>query len=37
MVLKDLNLTIKHGEFLCIIGDVGAGKSSFFSAIIGDL
>jgi ABC-type nitrate/sulfonate/bicarbonate transport system ATPase subunit len=37
LVLKKLNLDIKFGEFVCIIGDVGSGKSSIFSAIIGDL
>jgi ABC-type lipoprotein export system ATPase subunit len=30
-------LSIKHGEFVCIIGDVGSGKSSLLSALIGDL
>ena len=37
MALRGLNLTIKHGEFICIIGDVGSGKSSLLSSIIGDL
>ena len=37
MALKDINLTIKHGEFVCIIGDVGSGKSSLLNSIIGDL
>mmetsp|Transcript_14745 Transcript_14745/g.10648 ORF Transcript_14745/g.10648 Transcript_14745/m.10648 type:complete len:92 (+) Transcript_14745:283-558(+) len=37
MALKDIGLTIKHGEFVCIIGDVGSGKSSLLSAILGDL
>jgi Fe-S cluster assembly ATPase SufC len=35
--LKNLNLKIKKGEFVCIIGDVGSGKSSLLSALIGDL
>jgi ABC-type nitrate/sulfonate/bicarbonate transport system ATPase subunit len=35
--LKELDLRIEKGSFVCIIGDVGAGKSSFFSAIIGDM
>jgi ABC-type lipoprotein export system ATPase subunit len=30
-------LEIKKGEFVCIIGDVGSGKSSLLSALIGDL
>lgn len=35
--MKNLNLKIKKGEFVCIIGDVGSGKSSLLSALIGDL
>jgi ABC-type bacteriocin/lantibiotic exporter with double-glycine peptidase domain len=35
--LKDLDLKIKKGEFVCIIGDVGSGKSSILSSLIGDL
>ena len=37
MTLKEMNLTVQKGEFLCIIGDVGSGKSSLLSSIIGDL
>ena len=37
LVLKEIDLRIEKGSFVCIIGDVGAGKSSFFSAIIGDM
>ena len=37
MTLKDIEITIKKGEFVCVIGDVGAGKSSFLNAIIGEL
>lgn len=37
MALKDFNLQIKQGEFICVIGEVGSGKSSLLSAIIGDL
>ena len=36
-ILKNLNLTIKQGEFVCIIGAVGAGKSSLLSTLIGDM
>ena len=32
-----MNVTIKQGEFVCIIGDVAAGKSSLLSALIGDM
>jgi len=35
--LKDLLINIEKGEFVCIIGDVGSGKSSLFSSIIGDM
>jgi ABC-type uncharacterized transport system ATPase component len=37
LALRDINLSIHHGEFVCIIGDFGSGKSSLLSAIIGDL
>ena len=37
VTLKDIDIQIKHGEFVCVIGDVGSGKSSLLSAIIGDL
>jgi len=30
-------LNIKQGEFVCIIGNFGSGKSSLLSAIIGDM
>lgn len=37
LTLKNLEIKIKKGEFVCIIGDVGAGKSSLLNAIIGEL
>jgi len=37
LTLKGIDLTVKHGEFVCIIGDVGSGKSSLLSALIGDM
>jgi len=37
MAVGDLNLSVKQGEFVCVIGDVGSGKSSLLSTIIGDL
>ena len=37
VVLKEIDLKIKRGEFVCIIGDVGSGKSSILSSMIGDL
>ena len=35
--LKKVNFKIKTGEFVCIIGDIGSGKSSILSALVGDL
>ena len=32
-----LNLKIKEGELVAIIGAVGSGKSSFVQSMIGDL
>ena len=37
IALKNINLNIKQGEFVCVIGDVGSGKSSLLSAMIGDM
>lgn len=35
--LSDISLKIHKGEFICIIGEVGSGKSSLLSAILGDM
>ncbi|CUS10944.1 unnamed protein product [Tuber aestivum] len=35
--LKNIDFTAKKGELNCIVGRVGAGKSSFLQAILGDL
>ena len=32
-----MNLQIKKGEFVCVIGEVGSGKSSLIQSMIGDL
>ena len=37
IVLKDITLTIKPGEIVGIIGEVGSGKSSLFEAILNSL
>ena len=37
VTLKDIDIDIKKGELVCIIGDVGSGKSSLLQTIIGDL
>ena len=35
--LKNIGLKVNKGEFVCVIGDVGSGKSSLISSIMGDL
>jgi ABC-type transport system involved in cytochrome bd biosynthesis fused ATPase/permease subunit len=35
--LSDISLNIKKGEFIWVIGEVGSGKSSLLSAILGDM
>lgn len=35
--LEGVNLTVRKGELLGILGRVGAGKTSLLSAIIGDM
>ena len=37
ILLKNLSLKIHKGEFVCIIGEVGAGKSSLIHALLGDM
>ena len=37
VTLRDIKMSVKKGEFISIIGDVGSGKSSLLQAIIGDL
>ena len=37
MTLKDIDLEIKKGEFVIIVGKVGAGKSSVLSSVFGDM
>ena len=34
-VLKNLSLTVKQGEFLCIVGENGSGKSTLMKCILG--
>lgn len=36
-VLKDLDIEIKRGEFVAILGDVGSGKSSFLYSLLGEM
>ncbi|KAJ2849816.1 ABC transporter C member 13 [Coemansia brasiliensis] len=35
--LQPLQLSIKHGEFITVVGRVGSGKSSLLSAICGEM
>ncbi len=34
-VLKKINLSVKEGEFLCIVGENGSGKSTLMKCILG--
>lgn len=35
--LKDITIKIPKGQFVCIIGKVGSGKSSLLSAMLGEM
>lgn len=35
VALKDINLTIKQGEFVCLLGPSGCGKSTLLNAVAG--
>ena len=35
--IHDINMSIKRGSFTAIIGPVGCGKSSLFSAVLGEM
>lgn len=37
MTLRDVEFEVMRGEFVCVIGDTGSGKSSLLNAIIGDM
>jgi ABC-type bacteriocin/lantibiotic exporter with double-glycine peptidase domain len=37
MTLKDMDLEIKKGEFVIIVGAVGSGKSSILNSVFGDM
>mmetsp|Transcript_42720 Transcript_42720/g.50027 ORF Transcript_42720/g.50027 Transcript_42720/m.50027 type:complete len:656 (-) Transcript_42720:1095-3062(-) len=37
IVLKSVNLKVRRGEFVAIIGDVGSGKSSLLGAVLGEM
>ena len=29
LILKDINIEVEHGEFVCLLGPSGGGKSSW--------
>lgn len=33
--MRNINLTIKRGQFVALIGEFGSGKSSIINAILG--
>ena len=35
IMLKDIDLKIKKGEFVVIVGEIGSGKSNLLNAILG--
>jgi ABC-type Mn2+/Zn2+ transport system ATPase subunit len=35
--LKDINLSVKKGKLVMIIGDIGSGKSSLLMAILNEM
>lgn len=36
-LLRNLMVSVKRGELIMVIGEVGSGKSSFLSAILGEM
>jgi ATP-binding cassette subfamily C (CFTR/MRP) protein 1 len=35
--LRDIDLDVKRGDLVCIVGEVGSGKSSLLQALIGEM
>ena len=35
--LKDISFKIKRGEFIVVVGEIGAGKSSLLAALVGEM
>lgn len=35
--IKDIDLKVKKGEFVVIVGEVGSGKTSLLNTIIGEM
>lgn len=36
-VLKDINMEIKKGQLVAVVGTVGTGKTTLLSALLGDV
>ena len=36
-VLKDINMEVKTGKLVAVVGQVGAGKTSLISALLGEM
>lgn len=37
IILKDINLKVKQGSLVAVVGAVGSGKSSLLSAFLGEM
>lgn len=37
VILKDINVKLRHGEMLCILGPSGSGKTTFLDVLTGNL
>jgi ATP-binding cassette, subfamily C (CFTR/MRP), member 1 len=37
VVLRDVTLSVRRGEFIALVGEVGSGKTSLISALLGQL
>jgi ABC-type branched-subunit amino acid transport system ATPase component len=35
--MRDINMEVKEGQLVCIVGRVGSGKSSLLSALLGEM
>ena len=35
LILKDINIEVEHGEFVCLLGPSGCGKSTFLRLLAG--
>ena len=34
-IVQNMNLSVNEGEYLCVIGENGAGKSTFMKTLLG--